>query len=154
MAFFGQHELLIDEKNRFSVPAEIRRVFTPNYETCRFFMKLGTGGVLWIYSEAKWNELTKDDSSGMDVGRSQLDRDRFHFGLTFPVETDKQGRAVIPDALLRKAKVGREVVLVGVRDHYELWSRTAWDAYTDELLNRQAEEEGKAHQTQQPSGSV
>jgi MraZ protein len=154
MSFFGEYELLIDEKNRVSIPAEIRRQLSPNTDTCKFFVKLGTNGVPWVYSEAKWTELTKDDSSGMEAGKGELDRQRFHYGMTFPVEADRQGRSVIPERILKKTRTGREVVLVGVKDHLELWNRAAWDAYTDELLSRYAGDEGKSHQTQQPAGTV
>ncbi len=154
MAFFGEHELLIDEKNRVSIPAEIRRQLSPNSDTCRFFIKLGTNGVPWIYSEAKWAELTKDEPSGMDAGRSELDRQRFHYGMTFPVEADRQGRSVIPERILKKTRIGREVVLVGVKDHLELWNRAAWDAFMDGYLSEVANDDGKSHQTQQPPGSV
>jgi MraZ protein len=154
MSFFGEYELLIDEKNRVSIPAEIRRQLSPNSDTCRFFIKLGTDGVPWIYSEARWAELTKDESSGMDVGRRELDRVHLHYGLTFPVEADRQGRSVIPERILKKTKIGREVVLIGAKDHLEIWNRAAWDAHTDDLLARYASDEGKTHQTQQPPGSV
>jgi MraZ protein len=39
---------------------------------------------------------------------------------------DKQGRVIIPAALLEHAKLGRDVVVAGVNDHLEIWDRAAW----------------------------
>jgi MraZ protein len=44
-------------------------------------------------------------------------------------EVDKQGRLRIPPELAQLAKITSEVVLLGVRDHMELWDAGAWDAY-------------------------
>ena len=40
-----------------------------------------------------------------------------------------------PPSLLRHqrmAQLEKEVVLVGVRDHLEVWNRQRWDAYTQQ----------------------
>jgi MraZ protein len=39
---------------------------------------------------------------------------------------DRQGRVIIPSALLEHAKLGRDVVVAGVNDHLEIWDRAAW----------------------------
>jgi MraZ protein len=33
---------------------------------------------------------------------------------------------MVPAALARHAKLGREVVVAGVHDHLEIWDRAAW----------------------------
>ena len=44
-------------------------------------------------------------------------------------QLDKQGRVLVPPALHRHAKLGREVVVAGVHDHLEIWDRGAWAAH-------------------------
>ena len=41
-------------------------------------------------------------------------------------ELDKQGRLVMPAALLEHAGLEREVDVAGVYDHVEIWDRAAW----------------------------
>ena len=41
-------------------------------------------------------------------------------------ELDKQGRLVLPTALLEHAGLSREVTVAGVYDHLEIWDRTKW----------------------------
>jgi MraZ protein len=46
---------------------------------------------------------------------------------------DKQGRIVLPPALLGHAKLVKEVVVAGVRDHVEIWDRTTWRRYLEDV---------------------
>ena len=41
---------------------------------------------------------------------------------------DRQGRVILPTHLLHYAKLGREVVVIGIHDHLEIWDRAAWRA--------------------------
>ena len=63
--------------------------------------------------------------------RSPRRRDlkRFFFSAASDAELDKQGRVLVPPALHRHAKLGREVVVAGVHDHLEIWDRGAWAAH-------------------------
>lgn len=153
MSYSGEYPIVIDDKKRASLPADIRRQLSPNAECCVFFIKLGLNGKPWIYSEADWAALTKDTKARMEAGRDELDRKRFHFGMTFKVESDRQGRSVLPERIIAKTKTGKDAVLVGVDDHLEIWNAGDWDKYMDDLL-AQFSEEGKSHQTQQPPGTV
>ena len=51
---------------------------------------------------------------------------RFFFSAASDAELDKQGRVLVPPALSRHARLGREVVVAGVHDHLEIWDRAAW----------------------------
>ncbi len=51
---------------------------------------------------------------------------------------DSQGRIRIPQSLVREAGLGREVMLVGVLNKFEIWDQARFDAVivedvTDEL---------------------
>lgn len=150
---YGEYELTLDDKNRLLIPAEYRRSLNPTDESTTFFIKLGKNNRPWMYSSARWLELASAGSSGMDPGDEDLERDHFNYGMTSKLDWDKQGRVVIPERILRKTGTGKEVMLVGIRDHLELWNRAAWEQYTDELLARHAER-GKSRQAQQPQGGV
>ena len=58
------------------------------------------------------------------------------YGQAQQVELDRQGRIRIGPELASTAGIRREVVLVGVEDHLELWDQTAWDAYLAEQQPR------------------
>jgi len=50
---------------------------------------------------------------------------RFFFASGSEAELDKQGRIVIPANLLETG-IGREVTVLGMNDHLEIWDRAAW----------------------------
>jgi MraZ protein len=45
------------------------------------------------------------------------------------VRVDRQGRMPVPAQLRGMAGLEREVVLVGMKNHLELWRKDAWEAY-------------------------
>jgi MraZ protein len=52
--------------------------------------------------------------------------ERYFFAAAAEAELDKQGRVMLPAALIGHAQLGREVVVAGVNDRLEIWSREAW----------------------------
>ena len=52
---------------------------------------------------------------------------RVFIGGSFECLCDKQDRVLIPQNLREYAGLDREIVLVGVLDHFEIWSRETWD---------------------------
>jgi MraZ protein len=52
---------------------------------------------------------------------------RVFIGGAFECNCDKQDRILIPPTLREYAGLGKEIVLVGVLDHFEIWSRENWD---------------------------
>ncbi len=58
---------------------------------------------------------------------------RFLFGTAFEVDLDRQGRLVVPAVLRDFAALEGETVVVGSRDHLELWSLARWSAYSAEM---------------------
>jgi MraZ protein len=51
---------------------------------------------------------------------------RHFFGGASEDVPDKQGRVLLPAALIRHGKLAREVTVVGNNDHLEIWDRAAW----------------------------
>jgi MraZ protein len=52
---------------------------------------------------------------------------RVFIGGAFECNCDKQDRILIPPSLRQYAEFDKEIVLVGVLDHFEIWSRDNWD---------------------------
>jgi MraZ protein len=55
-----------------------------------------------------------------------LDYIRFHLSAAVEVQLDNQGRLLVPVELRNLAKLEREVVLIGMYSHFEIWSRPIW----------------------------
>jgi MraZ protein len=58
---------------------------------------------------------------------------RYLLGGAVEIDVDALGRMLVPEYLIERAKLGRNVVIVGVRDRAEIWDETRWNAYRGEI---------------------
>ena len=61
---------------------------------------------------------------------------RLFFAQMENVDVDRAGRVLVPERLLVYAGIISEVVLIGVRDHLELWDAGRWARYLGENRSR------------------
>lgn len=136
---FGEYELTIDDKNRMLVPAEIRKALVPERDGEAFFMVVGLNQVPWLYPEKFYELLVSQEPADITPEEDLLAFDQVNYGLASRMEWDKQGRVLIPEKTLRRTGLGREVTVIGVRDHLELWNRQDWEIRREELIKRSSE---------------
>jgi len=68
---------------------------------------------------------------------------RVFIGGAFECLYDKQGRILIPPALRQYAELEKEIVLVGVVEHFEIWSRDSWEQEQTSLEKDMQQEDVK-----------
>ena len=120
--FLGEYEHTIDDKNRLTLPARFRDALADGVVLTR-----GLDECLDVYPRSDWNALVEAQLATLDpFSREARDLRRFFFSAASDAELDKQGRVLVPPALTRHARLGREVVVAGVHDHLEIWDRAAW----------------------------
>ena len=118
----GEHEHTIDDKNRLTLPAKFRESFAGGIVVTR-----GLDGCLYAYRRQDWDRLVESQLATLDPLSQEGRRlHRFFFSGAAEAELDKQGRLMLPAALIGHAKLGRDVVVAGVHDHLEIWDRAAW----------------------------
>ncbi len=118
----GEYEHTMDDKNRLTLPARFRQAFADGVVVSR-----GLDQCLTAYPRADWERglqarLERLDPLAPDARQLR----RYFYSGAGEGELDKQGRIVIPAALMEYAKLGRDVVVAGVHDHLEIWDRAAW----------------------------
>ena len=125
----GTYEHTLDDKNRLTLPARFRDAFSEGV-----FLARGMDGCVSVYTASAWDEFTSvrlgDLHPLTEEGRQMS---RFIYAGASDAELDKQGRVVIPQALLDRAGLGREVIVAGLRDHLEVWDRIAWKTHIEEV---------------------
>jgi MraZ protein len=118
----GEYEHTIDEKGRLTLPARFRDVLADGVVVTR-----GMDGCLYAYSSGDWERLVESRLGALDpLSHEGRLMQRFFFSGAAEAKPDRQGRISIPAALAEHASLGREVVVAGVNDHLEIWSRAAW----------------------------
>jgi len=125
----GEYEHTLDDKNRLTLPAKFRQTFADGIVLTR-----GMDGCLYGYAKAEWERFVEWRLETLDpLSREARQMSRFLFAGASETEPDKQGRVMIPSALLAHGKLKREVVVAGVRDHIEIWDRAAWRKHVEEV---------------------
>ena len=118
----GAHEHTIDDKNRLTLPAKFRQAFADGIVVTR-----GLDGCLYAFRRPDWDRLLESRLATLDPLSPEGRRlERFFYSGASETELDKQGRVMVPRELMEHAKLGREVVIAGVKDRLEIWDRAAW----------------------------
>lgn len=140
MPFTGTYEHTIDAKNRLSIPAAIRNAADPDRDGTGFYLLPGhRPHTLMLVGDKRfrqWAQSRRHDGLPDD---SNLTYDTLVFANAWPLEIDKAGRVLLPDVALRRAGIRREVTILGVNDHVEIWDRSEYNAFLEENLPRLAE---------------
>ena len=120
--FLGEYAHTIDDKNRLTLPARFRDALADGVVLTR-----GLDECLDVYARADWDSLVAARLAPLDpFSKEARDLKRFFFSAAADAELDKQGRVLVPPALMKHGRLGREVVVAGVHDHLEIWDRAAW----------------------------
>jgi MraZ protein len=118
----GEYEHTLDDKNRLTLPAKFRQDFSAGVVVTR-----GIDGCLFVFTREAWDDFVASRLEGLDpFSKEARQMNRFIFAGATEGELDKQGRVMLPPALIEHAGLDREVVVAGVRDHVEIWGRAAW----------------------------
>lgn len=114
-----------------AVPKRFRDDFQEEDLTC-LYVAPGTEQSLSLYSMAAFDRLAQQlaavSSKRADI-RNYL---RLFYARAEKVDVDSQGRIRIPDRLAEFAKLNRDVVLIGVQDHAEVWDVELWNTFLEQ----------------------
>jgi MraZ protein len=126
--FTGEYRHTVDDKGRLAVPAKFR-------------VQLGAGAVVsrWldaclaIHTQQGWDELATKVAALPITSQDSRRFQRFVFAGAAEVELDRQGRILLPAFLREDIGLGNEAVVVGSRDHAEIWVPATWASYAQAL---------------------
>ena len=120
--FLGEYEHTIDDKSRLTLPARFRAALAAGVVVTR-----GIDDCLDVYPADAWERLVETRLATLDPFTPEARKvTRLFFGAAVRAEPDRQGRVPVPVGLRERVKIDREVVVVGVNDHLEIWDRRAW----------------------------
>ena len=133
MLLTGTHPRTLDEKKRLALPKRIRESLG---EPATLFVTPGPDQSLWLYTQAELERLSeKLDQAPATDAEARVFR-RLYYAKTEQVDVDRNGRVLVPERLLQFANLQHEVVLIGVRDHLELWDAAKWQQFMDQHAPR------------------
>lgn len=125
MWFRGSSFHTIDSKGRIIIPARFRETIKDGDKPGVMVSKMDLG--LFAYTFGQWREIEEKILSLAEKSDNLRRFRRVFIGGAFECLCDKQDRILIPPSLRDYAELDREIVLVGVLDHFEIWSRENWE---------------------------
>jgi len=118
----GHYYSILTDKSRTAFPKKFRDrignrgICAKWYESC-----------LVVVAENAWEALVERLTGSLQVFTGPVrDTDRFILGSAFEIDFDSQGRFVIPKILREYAKLGQDIVFVGLGDRVEIWNKEDW----------------------------
>ena len=126
--FTGEYRHSVDDKGRIAVPSKFRAQLDSGAVVSRWL-----DSCLAIHTKAGWDALA-DKIATLQITDERSRRfSRFIFAGALEVSLDGQGRVLIPTYLRETAGLESEAVVVGSRDHAEIWAPARWDEYRRSL---------------------
>ncbi len=123
--FTGEYRHAVDDKGRLAVPSRFRAQLAGNVVVARWL-----DSCLAIFPMPAWDELSaKVGGLPMTDPNARLLQRQLYAGAQ-ETELDRQGRVLVPQRLRDFAGLGSEALVLGARDHAEIWAPGRWEDYS------------------------
>ena len=132
--FKGRYLHTLDSKGRLSIPSKFRDVLAEHQEDVLILTNFDS--CLLGFTQEEWR-LLEEKIGGQSMFSTMLRQDmrafvRYFFSGASECPIDRQGRILIPPALREFAGLEKDVVLAGLANRLEIWSRKRWDDFLTE----------------------
>ena len=124
----GEYLHTIDAKGRLILPAKFRDALGDV-----FVVTKGLDKCLFVYSKDEW-AILEEKLKQLPLAKAEARAFvRFFFAGAAEVECDKQGRVLVPANLRDYALLDKDVIILGVSNRVEIWSKASWDEYSEQI---------------------
>jgi MraZ protein len=127
MIFFGSYDYALDDKGRLVIPAKIRGNCGPSLFAMRGFEQC-----LSLFTKESFNQLVSQVSQ-YDYNQVAV-RQYMRLALASVIELpiDDHGRIQLPADTIKQFQFDKNIKVIGVQDHLELWDLSRWQRYEEE----------------------
>ena len=125
MVFFGEYQLNFSGTGRLLLPKKVRELLKGD----TFILTKGFGNCLAGYDKSDWEKRATELLNPSLLQPTDMDERRSIFSALAYLEIDDQGRFIIPKNLVEYSNLNEKVVIIGVGDHFEIWSASKWQEY-------------------------
>ena len=120
--FQGCSALTLDAKGRMSIPARHRDALTEQVQG-HLTLTRHPDGCLLVYPRSVW-EHKREQIANFPMSARALQR--LLLGNASDVDMDGSGRILVSPELRSAAKLVKDVMLLGMGNHFELWDAAEW----------------------------
>ena len=127
----GEYEHSLDAKGRLFIPARLREELGEEFYLT---LSMSEDSCLYARSVADYEEYR---SRVMQRSEGEQRLFRPYFVNAVRVTLDTQGRVLIPQKLRDWAGLSKNVTVLGVNNHAELWDSDAWAKQSERETSRE-----------------
>jgi len=122
--FRGSSSHKLDQKGRLSIPSRFKKDIESEETPVLYLTRMDN--CIKAYPQSRWLEI-EENFKNLKTKTKKMRRFFTNFiGNVAECELDKQSRIIIPQNLRDYAELEKDVVLVGVLEHFEIWSEENW----------------------------
>ena len=128
----GAYDHSVDAKNRIRIPAKFKEdmgVKLNDEKKFSLVFHTGTDGCIAVYTQ---EAVDKIFAQFAEVKQSDVEKYRAvrrYLNMFETVESDPQGRLVVPPKFRKHAQINKDLVICGMVDHVEIWAKEVYDKY-------------------------
>lgn len=123
--FFGTYFRSLDSKGRLLLPSKLLE----SAESMEFYILRGFDGCLSVYGKKAFekllNELQQMDYKD-EESRAYI---RMVSSSIQPLPLDSHNRVLLGKQTLDEYRIGKDITIIGVLDHFEIWDSLAYSSY-------------------------
>ena len=120
----GTHSYQLDPKGRLSLPARFREALADGV-----WVTIGQDGCLFAFPRVEWRRRADEVAASPLSDTQGRAYARLFFGSSDELRLDTQGRLTLPGRLREAVGIGKDVIVLGVRDRMEIWDRDSYERY-------------------------
>jgi MraZ protein len=129
LAFRGHFDYSLDAKNRLNIPPKFRAAFSGGVVLAKALEPC-----VAVWTPEAFERHTDAFLAGLNpLSAERRKLTRFFAGGSFDSELDSAGRVTLNAPLIGHGGIEKDVVLVGVIDHLQVWDRGKWEADQTDL---------------------
>ncbi len=144
--FRGATKVTLDTKGRLSIPTRYRERIQDKCDG-QLVVTVDRDYCLLIYPLPEWEEIERKLVRLPSLHPQARRLLRLMVGYASELETDSNGRVLLPKELREFAGLDRHAILIGQGNKFELWNEARWNERRDQWLNDETTgEEGLPHE--------
>ena len=117
----------LEENGRLSLPKKLRQ------QQENWVITRGLDGCLFILSKEQFQSQLAQISHGSLTKKANRDLLRLMTNEATELQVDTNGRVTLPNYLIDFAQLKKQIVIVGILDHLEVWDQDRYHHYIDQL---------------------
>jgi MraZ protein len=122
--FLGTHTPKLDDKGRVILPAKFREELSTGLVVTK-----GQEGCLYVFSQREFEAYYEQLRQAPLTNQTSRDFQRVFLSGASQEVLDSQNRVTIAPELRKYAGLEKDLTVIGVGNHAEIWASAAWETY-------------------------